>query len=103
MFVDSASHIGSLVGLHNFLIRLGLNRGYLQPLADYNDLRPSTPLSPAKTQETSQDTEFQYTTVTTITYDTQTNTPTSDTIARDRLASARLALLSMDHTKQIPH
>ena len=47
--------------------------------------------------------EKQYPTVTTITYDTQTNAPTSDTISREQLATARLALLSMDHTKQIPH
>ena len=100
MFVGSFTHMGSLIGLNQFLLRFGLNRGLFQSAAEYKDITQPTqqPL-----HENKKAIEKQCPTITTITYDIATNTLTSDTIARDRLASTRMALLSMDHTKQIPH
>lgn len=104
-FSESLVHIGSRLSPNSFLLRYGLSRGFIQPVAASAPPRPRPAAAAAESGTDTPDRNIknQSDTVTTITYDSQTNHPHSDTIARDQLASARLALLSMDHTKQIPH
>lgn len=102
LFKGGFTQMGSRLGLGAFMLRFGLSKGYLNKIADRNE-DFTTAHSLRSAQEEKNTFEKQYPTVTTITYDSQTNVPTSDTIARDRLASAKIVLLSMDHTKQIPH
>jgi len=92
-------HMGSRLGLQSFLIHFGLSRGVFKAITDHAVSQPAEKSG----QKILEIVEKQYPMVTTITYDSETNTHTCDTIGREHLASARLALLSMDHTKQIPH
>ncbi len=105
-FSGGLVHMGSRLGLSAFLLRFGISRGFFHQIAENTENTSGPTLAEAsiETQQNILDLfEKQHSTVTAISYDSQTNRPTSDTMGRDRLASARLALLSMDHTKQIPH
>lgn len=97
----------------------GINRDYFRQVFDKTDLlfRGIVPgQEGGKTIETPivarssaaqppiTDHALQEPPISTIIYDTMDDYPRSDTYHRDRvLASARQALLSMDHTKSVPH
>jgi hypothetical protein len=100
--------IGLMVGAH-----VDLNRYFLVKLRDNKALcfksvmsvskhRHQPPPTPKQTIDTNR--EMVDSAITTVVYENLDNHPHADTFRRDKvLASAKQALLSMDHTKQIRH
>ncbi|MBY0407910.1 MAG: hypothetical protein K2Q01_09480 [Rickettsiales bacterium] len=103
-FTQSLVHLGSWCGLSAFLGNLGISRGFVHTVSVPEPEPIYIPKTePARREFTPKSFENPNALVTALFYDIETNSLQADTIDRDRLASTRLALLSMDHTKQIPH
>ncbi len=109
---EAGMYAASMTSMGLFGASFGINRDIFRKVFDKTDLLFKGIIpdgnEPSKTVAISQSIEKQSekteTPITTVVYEGYADYPQSDTHHRDKvLAQAKQALLSMDHTKAIPH